>query len=180
MKKSRRAARADTVDDLKYTGKLAEPIKAQLPRLGILADPADVAAALRAYHEAVSNQRSAKLSTLFAHFGIEPDAALAWEALAIGLAIRHVRGFQVAKQRGAPKKALTDAEVCQEIYDYLHDHPRANISAACKALTRTGQVLAGMKAERARRIYSANGKWREFLADARRWQELQSRTKKLH
>jgi hypothetical protein len=45
-----------------------------------------------------------KLPALFAHFGIPEDDPDRWQQLALGLAHKHVRGFQVVHSTGAPVK----------------------------------------------------------------------------
>lgn len=70
-----------------YSGELAEPI----PRpMGGLLGPGP--AECERLDEAARRQ---KMPALFAHFGIDPNAADAWQRLATALAAVHVPGFQV-------------------------------------------------------------------------------------
>ena len=90
----------------------------------------------------IERAETEKLPALFAHFGIREDDPDRWQQLALALAHKHVRGFQVVHGTGAPVKesiellcrfyrcfirtkadrnqrfrsrTVTDAEVCKEL-----------------------------------------------------------------
>ena len=58
-----------------------------------------------------------KLPALFAHFGIREDDPDRWQQLALALAHKHVRGFQVVHSRGAPVKE--SVELLCRLYRYF-------------------------------------------------------------
>lgn len=58
-----------------------------------------------------------KLPALFAHFDIPEDDPDRWQQLALGLAHKHVRGFQVVHSTGAPVKE--SVELLCRLYRYF-------------------------------------------------------------
>ena len=52
----------------------------------------------------IKTAEAEKLPALFAHFGIRENDPDRWQQLALGLAQKHVRGFQVVRRTGAPVK----------------------------------------------------------------------------
>jgi hypothetical protein len=69
--------------------------------------------------EAVTVERAVakKLPALFAHFSIREDDPDRWQQLALALAHKHVRGFQVVHGTGAP--VVESVELVCRLYRYF-------------------------------------------------------------
>jgi hypothetical protein len=69
--------------------------------------------------EAVTIERAVaeKLPALFAHFSIQEDDPDRWQQLALALAHKHVKGFQVVHSTGAP--VVKSVELLCRLYRYF-------------------------------------------------------------
>ena len=65
----------------------------------------------------IERAEAEKLPALFAHFGIREDDPDRWQQLALGLAQKHVHGFQVVHGTGAPVKE--SVELLCRLYRYF-------------------------------------------------------------
>ncbi len=65
----------------------------------------------------IERAEAEKLPALFAHFGIREDDPDRWQQLALALAHKHVRGFQVVHGTGAPVKE--SVELLCRLYRYF-------------------------------------------------------------
>ena len=65
----------------------------------------------------IERAEAEKLPALFAHFGIRENDSDRWQQLALALAHKHVRGFQVVHGTGAPVKE--SVELLCRLYRYF-------------------------------------------------------------
>jgi hypothetical protein len=105
-----------------YRGELRQPINLPDPNRGERRfNPRTVFVLTRETQarEAVTIERAVaeKLPSLFAHFSIQEDDPDRWQQLALALAHKHVRGFQVVHSTGAP--VVESVELLRGLYRYF-------------------------------------------------------------
>lgn len=164
------------LDGTVWQGALAEPISLErkpMSPASLIPSAESEAASEQDFQDKLFAARWDKMGALFKHFGITPETAEPWKALAFCLASTCVPGFQMAGTPGAPRTALGGIAICMEMAAYLRTHPSASISQASEALTRSGKSLASLSAARVRRVYSS-APWRRVLEAATQWDALQA------
>lgn len=154
---------------MKYTDKLAKPIKAK--RLGLLATDAD----FQAEGVRVTAEKFAKLPDLCAAHGVVYGD---WLSLALALATEHVRGFKVESpagrriEWGEHDKAMFRLDVedmqCASVGLPLTEAMRR----VCR-LSQWTDKTTGMKITAlSKHFYSADSRWVLLVRDARSLNQL--------
>ncbi len=114
-----------------------------------------------------------KLPALFAHFGIPKDDPDRWEHLALALAHKHVRGFQVVHGTGAPVKESVEL-LCRLYRCFIRTKADRNQHIRSRTVTDADVCRALSKEEDFKRAFP------ELKSvSAKRLQNIVTRAKKL-